>query len=162
MNWYEWVLLVLELPVVWFIWTALHELSHVALAKIFLNVVKVNYWLYPHYDNNNFYFARVQYFHDLSKDTTRLQESFIYLAPRVMNLIAAISLVFFSWLPTPWNYVWFIFWGAGLVDFIVGSLGISPYSDLRRAADALQINPYILRIGGFAIIALSIVLSFII
>jgi len=161
MNWYEWILLVLELPVVWFIWTALHELSHVAVAKMFLNIVKVNYWLYPHYDNNNFYFARVQYFHDIA-EISRTKEALIYLAPRFMNLIAAISFVFFSYFPVPWNFVWLIFWGAGLVDFIVGSLGISPYSDLRKASEALQISPDVLRVCGFLVIALSIILGFVI
>jgi hypothetical protein len=77
MNWYEWVLIIVELPVVWFIWTALHELSHI-------------------------------------------------------------------------------------IDLFVGSLGISPYSDLRRAAESLNINPYILRIIGFVLITLSIISGFII
>lgn len=163
MNWYEWVLLVLELPVVWFIWTALHELSHIAMAKMFLNITKVDYWLYPHFDRaNNFYFARVEYHHDLTKEITNIKDALISLAPRIMNLIAVISFVFFSLFPIPWNYIWLIFWGAGLIDLFVGSFGISPYSDLRRAAESLNINPYILRVIGFALIALSIISGFII
>ena len=79
-----------------------------------------------------------------------------------MNLIAVISFVFFSLFPIPWNYIWLIFWGAGLIDLLVGSLGISPYSDLRRAAESLNINPYILRVIGFALITLSIISGFII
>jgi len=160
MHWYSWLLYILELPLVWFLWTSAHEASHVIASGIVAKITDVKWWLYPHRDEQgNFYFAKVQWSWD--PNTVKPNDLAItYLAPRFMNVIAALALPFAVLFPLPWMIAWIIFWGAGIVDFFVGSMGISEYSDLKRAAAALNINPNMIRVAGFASITLSVVLCF--
>lgn len=161
MDWYIWLLWILEIPFVWFLWTILHEASHVIAAKSVTDLSDVKWWLYPHRDEaGNFYFAKVQWNWDASK-VSDTENAAVYLAPRLMNIVAAIAFPFAFLLPLAWMIAWIIFWGAGLVDFIVGSMGQSEYSDLRLAAKHMKINPNILRGTGYAIISTSIILGFV-
>lgn len=73
-----------------------------------------------------------------------------------MNLVAAAMFPFSSFFPGQWSMVWLVFWGCGLVDLFVGSLGISPVSDLRRASESLGTNPWVLRIVGMVILLTSL------
>ena len=160
MDWYVWLLWILEIPLAWFLWTALHETSHVIAAHSFAKLTDIKWWLYPHRDEaGNFYFAKVQWNWN-AEPASPIHNAIIYLAPRVMDIVAAIALPFAVIFSVPWMIAWIIFWGSGIVDFIVGSLGISEYSDLKRAATHLTIDPNIIRIIGFAIISISIVLCF--
>lgn len=158
MSWYEWLLLILEIPLVWFLWTAAHEFSHYLVAKIFVNLYDVKWWLYPHKDEaGNFYFAKVQWNWDTEPDSP-VKNAAIFLAPRIMNIISAVALPFASLLPLSWMIAWIIFWGAGIVDFIIGSLGMSELSDLRKASVYLNLDPNILRVFGFVTIGISLLL----
>ena len=160
MDLYVWLFWILEIPLAWFLWTVAHEGSHVLTAQAVSNLTDIKWWLYPHRDESgNFYFAKVQWSWDPSK-VSELQNAAVYLAPRVMNTVASIMLPLAFLLPISWMVAWIIFWGAGIIDFIVGSLGISEYSDLRRSASYLKINPNTLRIIGFALIIFSITLCF--
>jgi len=158
MDWYIWILLILEIPLVWFLWTAAHELSHFLFAKSFTEIYDVKWWLYPHRDEaGNFYFARVQWNWNEAPESP-VQHAMIYLAPRIMDIVAAIALPFAALLPLSWMIAWIIFWGAGIVDFFVGSLGMSELSDLRKASMYLNADPNILRVFGFVIIGISLFL----
>ena len=160
MEWYVWLLWILEIPLVWFLWTVAHEASHVIAANNVTDISNVKWWLYPHRDEaGKFYFAKVQWNWE-AEPTSPINNALIYLAPRFMNILASIALPFAILLPIYWMIAWIIFWGAGIVDFIVGSLGMSEYSDLRMAATHLNINPNIIRGVGFAVIAISIILCF--
>jgi len=154
------ILFLLELPAVWFLWTLAHEASHVIVANIVAEITDVKWWLYPHKDEaGNFYFAKVQWLWD-PNEVKPNELALIYLAPRLMNIVAALALPFAALFPLPWMIAWIIFWGAGIVDFFVGSMGINEYSDLKRAAAALNIEPNIIRITGFSVIGLSVILCF--
>lgn len=158
MDWYVWVLLISEIPLVWLIWTALHELSHYLMAKHFADLDDVKWWLYPHRDaEGNLYFAKIEW-KWLGPVPSAFQHALIYLAPRIMNVVAAIALPFAALLPLPWMIAWIIFWGAGIVDFFVGSLGMSELSDLRQASKYLKIDAYNLRVFGFTTIGISLFL----
>lgn len=160
MDWYIWLLYVLELPLVWFLWTLAHEASHVIAAGLVGKTSDVKWWLYPHKDEDGkFYFAKVQWTWE-TESLSPQKIAITYLAPRLMNIIAAIALPFAVLFPLSWMIGWIIFWGAGIVDFFVGSMGMNIHSDLRVASTSLNIDPNILRIAGFSIIATSVILLF--
>lgn len=158
MDWYIWILLTLEIPLVWLIWTCIHELSHYIMAKRFAELDDVKWWLYPHRDEEgNLFFAKIQW-QWLGPPPSSFEHAMIYLAPRIMNIVASIALPFAALLSLPWMIAWIIFWGAGIVDFFVGSLGMSILSDLRKASLHLKIDAYILRVFGFTTIGISLFL----
>jgi hypothetical protein len=75
------------------------------------------------------------------------------IAPRFADLLAVAALPF-AWLLHGWCFwIWSIFWGAGLVDLITGSIGWSDRSDLRRVADGF--GPWVLRVAGFSLVVAS-------
>lgn len=154
------MLFAFAIPAVWFIWTVLHEISHVAMARAFRKLVEVKYWLWPHKDENgNFYFARVRFWWEEGGPLTKWEIVAMKLAPRILNLVAAICfplLTVFGW---PGMLFWGLFWVAGLVDFFVGSLGMRPQSDLRQAAKELEIDPTVFRVLGMFIILVSLFLG---
>ena len=157
MAWWVWLIFALCVPVVWFLWTVLHEVSHVAMARAFRKLERVKFWLWPHFDeNNNFYFARVKFWWREGGPLNKWEMAAMKFAPRIMNLVAAICFPFLASFGLPGMLFWGLFWGAGLVDFIVGSLGIRPQSDLRTGAEALGVNPMVFRVVGFFIILVSI------
>lgn len=148
-----------ELVVVWFLWTFLHELSHAVFAKVLLKAKDFKYKLFPHIDENKkFLFASVSWMAtEENKNDTK--EAIVLLAPKVMNVVAAIAFPFLLLLPMPFAMAWAILWGAGLVDLFVGSLGISSESDIRRAGKLLNFNSNVIRILGLTTILASIFAS---
>lgn len=139
----------------------LHEMSHVAVAKIFFGARSFKMWLYPHRDEeNNFYFARVMWVwsedpkHFAAMSSVWL--SSIWLAPGFMQTVAAIMLPFACLLPPLIAIAWTLFWGAGLVDMGVSAIGIREHSDLRRSAKILEWNPWVIRSAYIATITLSL------
>lgn len=106
----------------------------------------------------NWYWARMRWTYQLPEYTPK-ERFWVKIAPRVPNLIAAICFALLSLMPMPFAIFWGIFWGAGLVDFAVGSIGSSSSSDLQGASRALDISPWILRMTGFSIIVLSALLG---
>lgn len=157
MTWVGWLLLVLGVVATWFLWTVLHELSHVAVARMFRKLTAVKFKLWPHKDKEgNFYFARVQFWWEEGGPLTNVEEALMKLAPRVLNIAAAIAFPFLASFSWPVGLlIWGVLWGGGLIDFFVGSLGISPQSDLRVAADKLGVNHNVIRVIGLFIILMS-------
>jgi hypothetical protein len=139
----------------WVFWTVAHEISHFLALK---SVRNVSYWkidLVPRIIQNNIQWARINMVREgepLNSNETAL----VYLAPRIMNLVASIMIVFSFLLSGDLLIYWLLFWGAGLVDFFVGSLGVSPKSDLQIASKAINWNPNIIRFIGFIIILISL------
>lgn len=159
MTWLAWLLLPLCVVASWFLWTALHELSHVVAARAFRKLTKVRFFLWPHMHEGDFYFARVQFWWEEGGPLKPSEEVTMKLAPRLLNIVAAIAFPFVALFSWPWNFAWAIGWGAGLIDFFVGSLGISPFSDLRMSAERLRIDPNVIRIIGLTIILVSVILG---
>lgn len=157
-----WAFVLAALVMSWPMWTVLHELSHVLVAKLLAPVKRVDWWLYPHRDENgNFFFARVSWQWVDDPSLTNRDKIMLYSAPRIMNVVAAIMLPFSCAFSSPWSYVWFIVWVAGLIDLFVGSLGISEASDLKNSAKVAGISPWIFRVVGMLVALMSVIIGII-
>lgn len=156
MEWYE---VLAELVLVWSLWVIIHETSHALAAKLLMKAQDFHFKLYPHItEEKKFLFASVSYMVSTTVRTDT-KEAIVLLAPRLMNLVAAIAFPFLLLFPMPFAMAWAILWGAGLVDLFVGSLGISSESDIRRAGKLLNFNSNVIRILGLATILASIFAS---
>ena len=144
------------LPIAWFGWTAVHELSHAFAVSRFRQVVEYRFRLYPHRtDGGRFVFASVQYpYVGVALDGG--EQAAVSLAPRLPNLVALVLAPLGACLPWPTvGCAWSVLLGAALIDLVVGSVGWSVESDLRRAADALEIPGWPLRVTGFSLAAVA-------
>ena len=146
---------ILVLPM-YFIWSVIHEFSHLIAAKATVGVSEWEIKPYPHIYNGKLRWSG--YYASLKKSPTKKQTAAIYLAPRVPDLAAASLLPWTVLLPAPVAFLAAAFCMAGLVDLFVGSLGISDLSDLKRAAKASGYSPWYLRMAGFGNIFLSLIL----
>ena len=138
-----------------FAWATIHEVSHLWAAKKLVGVSKYKIKPYPHiHPTAGFRWAGVEYWPERKIEPT--ESALISLAPRLPDMLAAamcpLALLVGSLLGLFPAVAWFLFWGSGVVDLLQGSMGYSEYSDLRKAAAALNISPWILR--SFAIISL--------
>lgn len=157
MSIWQWALVIATALVSHPLWTFLHEASHVLVARMMSPLREVRWWLYPHRDEDgNFFFAKVQWLWETQPSDSKWWWAALYSAPRAMNLVAAVSFSLTSLFNSPWSLVWMVLWGAGLVDFLVGSIGYSEKTDLRRTASALGLDPWVLRVVGFCIIVTSV------
>jgi hypothetical protein len=142
-----------------FLWLFMHELSHISVANIFVDVYNAKIKLYPHFFEHNgkrtLRFASVSYNY-YGDYPTGIHGALINLAPRFMNILAALLFPLGLIIITPWlQMCWFIFWGAGLVDFLWGSIGTSEQSDIMKASKNLKINHMIIRLISFLFIMIS-------
>jgi len=155
MSW--WILaLILTVPL-FFGWAFLHELAHLLAARATTGVVEWAMKLYPHLFKGSLRWAAISY--TLERKPRRKEKILISMAPRILDFVAVVAF--------PWGVLfggleavaWWCIWGAGLVDFVVGSLGFSQHSDLCKAADAAGVNRWLLRITGFLLISASVGIS---
>ena len=141
-----------------FLWSTIHEISHIAGAKL---VSKVESWKimpYPHFKDGNFRFGGMELKYKAENFPSKSRQAVFNLAPRIANLIS-IGLLFVALALTgTFQIIWLIVCFAGTIDLIVGSLGISELSDLRKAATNINISPWVLRISGLVLSALSILI----
>jgi hypothetical protein len=137
-----------------FLWVTIHELAHIAAAKFTCGVSKWRIYPYPHTHADGFYWGRATWWP--LRQANDEEQIWISLAPRIPDITAALVfplfLAFHWWIPA-------IIAGAGLVDFFTGSLGIREHSDLRRAATAWKLSPWVLRIAGMAVITASVIVG---
>lgn len=154
--------LVLIIPC-FFLWSAIHELSHLVVAKLQRDyVVRPSFKLYPHIDevSQEFRWASISWEYPRDPKLSGKEFAAIMLAPRVLGLIAAIALPFACLLPELWMISsWLTIWGCGLIDLAYGSIGFSANSDLRVAALNLNISPWILRIAGWSVAIVSVAIT---
>lgn len=137
-----WLFLVIP---TYFIWTLIHELAHYFMAKYLVNAKLVYIKTWPHIDPvAGFRWGSVRY---SSRLPTELEQTWIYIAPRIPDLLALIMLSFVICLDSHLFIAWSIFWGGGVVDLINGSMGISEYSDLKRAFKDTTVR-WVARISG--------------
>jgi len=149
------VLLVVLAIAMYLAWAYLHELAHLHAARKIVGVKYHRIVPWPHWHLGRFYWARVHY--DYDRWPTAREQAWISFAPRYANLLAVVLFPLASFLPGWWFWTWSIAWGAGLVDLWSGSTGISKVHDLRRTAHGWGVSPWVLRIGGFILIAVSVV-----
>lgn len=146
----------------YFIWTALHELSHYFVAGRFRQLSNVKFKLYPHKDpGQDFVWASVEY--TTSGMLSPIETTAVMLAPRALGLLALILLPLSALFPFMWlQAVWMVFWGAGVVDMAWGSIGYTATSDLQRAAKSMRWNPWFLRILGWSLVLVSVVIMIVV
>ena len=148
---------ILAVPL-FFVWALIHEFSHLIVAKRVGYVKSWHMKLWPHITNGTFRWAAVYYV--LYRRLSPHNNVRIAMAPRVPDLIAATALPFAGCFNDPHAItIWLSIWGAGVINFIVGSLGISAQSDLRQAARGLLINAWELRVVAFMLIIPSVILT---
>jgi len=151
------VILVGALPA-FFLWSAIHELSHYFAVKLMRKTTGGIFKIYPHFEGKSFVFASVQTAYageTLSNKEIAVQ----FLAPRALDLLAVVLVPLAGLFVAPWlQALWLVVWGAGIIDLAVGSTGATAVSDLQRASHALGWSPWVLRILGwtFVIIAATI------
>ena len=138
----------------YFAWTYIHEMAHLLMAKKLVGVTKYEMKLYPHRYNGELRWGSVKYW--MKRQSTDDEDYFISIAPRLPNMLACALFPLAAFMNGWFALVWMIFWGAGIVDLMYGSIGWSEYSDLIQAAVSKKINPWRLRLLGFGAAALSI------
>lgn len=141
-----------------FLWAFIHEMAHVLTAMWLVGVKTWKIHLLPQRNEYGFTFAHCKW--TWESPPTNLESGLISIAPRVPNIIACFAFMFFSFFSFPFNYLWFLIWGSGLIDMIWGSWGISETSDLRKASKYLGISPWTFRILGFSCIFISVIAGF--
>jgi hypothetical protein len=127
------------------IWSAVHEYSHWVAAKLLLGARNPKFKLYPHKYKDTFRWASVRY----TVTTDRFLpagRALISLAPRLPGLIACTLMPVGLLLSGYLQIVWFMLFGSGVVDYMMGLIGKSPHSDLQKASAFLGMNPWRLRI----------------
>lgn len=143
----------------YFLWALIHEMSHVMAAMRTVGVSWYSLRVYPHFGFGRFNWASCIYF--VKKDPSRREQALISLAPRIMGTVAATLFPLSGILINSYGVdmitaIPLIFLVSGILDVIVGSLGISDSSDLVIAASALQISPWKIRVAGFLLAFLSL------
>ena len=149
-------LLFLCVPLVFLFWSGVHEVSHYLVARFFVGAKDVQFRLYPHRDERlGFVWASVSWTSE--GFLSPRQRALVSLAPRVPDVIGCVAFSLWGLLPLGWwVWLWLLFWGGAVVDMFVGSLGTNPESDLARAARAWDVSPWLLRVGGMAVVLVSL------
>ena len=120
-----------------FSWTIIHELCHLAALRL-VKAPLVRYKIvpYPHKYDGKFYWGRITYM--LEEPLDKKQQVWVSYAPRVADYVGIWFLVIFTCF-TSFNFTNFlivVFLFGSVVDLFVGSLGISPSSDLKRYSNS--------------------------
>lgn len=145
--------------IAWPIWTLIHEFSHLAAAKLIRPILSWKLYPIPGMYEGNWYWARITWVYQLP-EMSGWEVFFTSIAPRMPGIVAGILFMFLSLLSGPFQILWIIFWGFGLIDFIWGSIGRSPASDLQKASEAVGWNPWILRIIGIVFVLTCLLVGF--
>lgn len=151
-----WLLLIPALPATFFLWAAIHEGAHLLAARIAAPISSASMRLWPYRtDDGSWRWAESRW---NWRDVPSLQAiGWVMLAPRLPNALGGMLLPGAATLPETWMVVvWTVVWAGGVADLAVGSMGIGANSDLRRAAIALDLSPWVMRIGGWTLVLISI------
>lgn len=136
-----------------FLWATIHELSHLLMAKVLVGATLVDLKVWPHTYNGTFYWASIRY--DRKREPTRLEDALIHLAPRIPGAAAAVAFPFTALLPSSWCWFVGVVVGASLFDIGNGSVAWSDGSDGKRAAEALRISAWWIRVVGWVAVITS-------
>jgi len=138
-------------------WTYFHEISHVIAASKTAGITKYSINVFPTF-SPRLLFGYCDY--DLKRKLTAREQVIVSLAPRIPDAVAVLAFPVVGYLGNvvdpAFAIMYGVFWGAGIVDLMVGSMGMSPHSDLRKAATDGNINPWKLRLAGWGAVLLSV------
>lgn len=139
----------------YFAWLFIHEASHILAAHCLFGVKNWSIKLLPEKHGDTIWWGSCKYQPEFQPMSSELAQ--VALAPRIPNLIACALLPLAPIFSFPFSVFWVIFFGAGLIDLLVGSFGISEYSDLRKAAAGLSIDPNFIRFIGLFCLFCSVI-----
>ena len=148
------------IPLTFYIWAWLHERAHVYVADRLIGVVHYHISLRPRRYKGGIRWAEVSYY--LWRTPTEREKLWIALAPRVPSAVGVLLAPAGSWLAVqgllgPYLLLaWTVLLGGGVVDLITHSIGSHDRSDLQRAARYSGLSPWLYRIVGMSVAALSI------
>lgn len=136
-----------------FVWAAIHEYSHVYAVRLCVPNAKTYIKLYPHKKDGKFYWARASWEYPSNVNIPAHDIGSIYFMPRIANLvfytIAILPATMFGFAHPILGTFLALFALAGCVDLAYGSIGTTPNSDLQRVAKAWRMSPKKLRIFGW-------------
>ena len=138
-----------------FLWTTIHELSHIAAAMIVGNVEEWSIKPYPNKAKDGHWrFASASWIWKGGAPSLKRQ-GMVNVAPMFSSTfaISLVSITFF--LTGIAKMLMLIFCAGAVINLISGSTGLSEFSDLKRASKRLSINKWIIRVGGFATAAVG-------
>jgi len=125
------------------------------MAKTLLDVTEWKIKLYPHtyeYDGKKYSVSALAMWR-YNGELTPAKNAAISLAPRIPEIIAAMLLQVYWFIPYGWwSWILIAFGIGGLIDLAIGSTSSIEMSDLCRASRALNISPWILRIAGWTVV----------
>ena len=153
------IILVLCLAIpTYFLWATIHELSHVIVYHFMCKVHSWSIKPYPHKYRGSIRFAGYSVWCDSLPD--KYVQWKYALAPRVMNVLACLLLLPLTVILTGWiQVVCIVLCAGGVLDLIVGSLGIRRYSDLQIASDSLDLPYNVLRVTGLVYASVPIFMT---
>jgi hypothetical protein len=141
---------VLAAIVIWPLWLVIHEMSHIAAARM---VGPLKSWAIKPYpnkaDDGHWRFASAKW--TWEEEPTPTQRGLVSLAPRVPNLAAIMLILATFFLTGIAKVLLLIFCAAGVIGLVVGSIGSTKNSDLQKGAEKLEINPWAIRVVGLVI-----------
>ena len=141
-----------------FLWTVIHEFSHLIAAKLVTDVNDYEVDLVPKLRGRFVSLGRIDI--DFYEYPSEKGTILILLAPRIPDLIASVMLPLMVFLPFPWGLVFSVFWIGGILDLLNGSMGIHPKSDLRLATKDEPKARLVLSLLGFSIGIASVLIWF--
>lgn len=151
----EWLVVAACAPASFFVWAAVHELSHYVVLRSFVKVESAKFRLYPHRARNGrLVWASVEW---RAEAPTARQMSWVSMAPRLPDLAGCAGACISAWVwgwSLPGLAMTALLAGA-VVDLGVGSTGVSAESDLRRASRGWDVPPWLFRVSGFAVVVAS-------
>ena len=150
------ILLVAILAVpTYFLWSFLHETSHLLAYFATTKVYKWRMKFWPHIDNGRLRFGALR----VQCDYISLQREWgIGLAPRMLGGLACVAFALCAqWLGGLGLAAVGTVACGGVVDTLFGSIGWSDRSDVVKAARSLGVDPWAIRIPGIMVAAASVV-----
>lgn len=158
-----WWWLALAVLVSYFLWTVIHELSHLAVAKMLRHVTWFKIRPYPNRMGDTWFFASVTWKHD-GDELTPAEIAAISSAPMILDIVGGfITMVVAAAVTGPALPLALVLAGGCLIDMFVNSLGLSEKSDLQKTARGWGVSPWWIRVagGGFVLLTLASVLCYV-
>lgn len=141
-----WVFYILAVIGTMMAWNFLHEASHILMTKLVVGAKNVEIHPYLHFSDGSFYWSRSKWSYE--KSPTVHQRTAIYMAPRIVDILFITLMAITCLSHSNFAIFWLIFCAGGLVDLLVGSLGIGKNTDLIKTSEILSINPWWIRVFG--------------
>lgn len=141
-----------------FLWTVIHEFSHLIAVKLTCGAHNWSMKLWPKFDKKGITFGMLEY--DPIKPLTNNRSAIISLAPWIPETLATISFPLLVYYHTLLPIILFSL--MGVFELIFNSFNNEDWTDTMRAAKALNISSLFISIPGFVLGSISLTAALII